>query len=349
MEDGPLEIQKDGDLLTFDETLSDTTGAAPTTKANQSTTSTEFDTALDTAENEDDDDEDGRIVPPPTNAATVPKLTTPHRTVALPNVDTPSVIDVNAVTYSTSSSSRTGSGSSTVISALTAGTSSSTTVTTNSSSSSVRTNNRPSSTARNKPKVNKIKKGSRVKTTRSKLYQVLVSDKQRESISPELPNSALFYGYVTKGSSGKGWTVKWDDLPHDDNEVQDMKRQRITVVNEGEEETQFSEKYVRELENQNVEQQKKSKKKPEIQSKDYFCGLDKEVIKDATVYELKYDDKKESILWTIMEEAEYISNDDYFHTLKSHSKPTIDISINYDDPFADNFFDYMWPDLTGSG
>ena len=134
MEDGPLEIQKDGDLLTFDETLSDTTGAAPTTKANQSTTSTEFDTALDTAENEDDDDdEDGRIVPLPTNAATVPKLTTPHRTVALPNVDTPSVIDVNAVTYSTSSSSRTGSGSSTVISALTAGTSSSSTVPTSSS------------------------------------------------------------------------------------------------------------------------------------------------------------------------------------------------------------------------
>ena len=265
MEDGPLEIQKDGDLLTFDETLTDTTGAAPTTKPNQSTTSTEFDTALDTAENEDDD-EDGRIVPLPTNAATVPKPTTPHRTVALPNVDTPSVIGVNAVTYSTSSSNRTGSGSSTVISALTAGTSSSTTVTTNSSSSSVRTNNCPSSTARNKPKVNKIKKGSRVKTTRSKLYQVLVSDKQRESISPELPNSALFYGYVTKGSSGKGWTVKWDDLPHDDNEDQDMKRQCITVVNEGEEETQFSEKVcegIRKPECRTTEEVKEEARDPE--------------------------------------------------------------------------------------
>ena len=72
-------------------------------------------------------------------------------------------------------------------------------------------------------------------------------------------------------------------------------------------------------------------------------------MKDATACELKYDDKKESILWAIIGEVEYISNDDYFHTLKSNSTLTIDISINYDDPFADNFVNYMWLDLTGSG
>ena len=145
----------------------------------------EFNIVLDEAENEDDEEKGDR------------------RRVVLPSAEAPSVIGVHAITYSTCSS-KTDSGSSAVISALTAGISSSKTVTTNSSSSSVCTNNRPSSTVRNKPKVNKIKKGSRVKRTRSKFYQVLNSDRQRESISPELPNSALFYRVVTKGSSEKG-------------------------------------------------------------------------------------------------------------------------------------------------
>ena len=53
--------------------------------------------------------------------------------------------------------------------------------------------NKPATTARNEAKQNKIKKGIRVRTTRSKLYQVLKTDKQRQLIPiDELPNSAFF-------------------------------------------------------------------------------------------------------------------------------------------------------------
>ena len=119
---------------------------------------------------------------------------------------------------------------------------------------------KPKTTSRNEKKSNKIKKGSRVKTTRSKLYQVLNTDRQRFSIPPHFPNSAIFHGTVTGGTSGKGWTVKWDDLPSDDNEVTGIKRQRLTVVQAGEEESRYNDKYLEQLKADELAQQKTKKK-----------------------------------------------------------------------------------------
>ena len=137
---------------------------------------------------------------------------------------------------------------------------------------------KPKTTARNQKKSNKIKKGVRVKTTRSKLYHVLKTDRQRAAIPTHFPNSAVFYGTVTRGNSGKGWTVKWDDLPSDECEVEGIKRQRLTVVSEGEEEKRFDEKYALQLEVDELKKQKEAKKSPEVASKDRFVNKKKDEI-----------------------------------------------------------------------
>ena len=69
-----------------------------------------------------------------------------------------------------------------------------------------RTPRNQATTARNSKskKGNKISKGVRVSTTRAQLFQILTSDAQRDALSPDFPNSALFYGTVVGGTSGQG-------------------------------------------------------------------------------------------------------------------------------------------------
>ena len=97
-------------------------------------------------------------------------------------------------------------------------------------------------------------------TTRAQLFQILTSDAQRDALSPDFPNSALFYGTVVGGTSGQGWTVKFDDLPSEENEIKKVKRNRIAVLDKGEEEPRFNAKYLLQLEEQNRDDQKKQKK-----------------------------------------------------------------------------------------
>ena len=208
---------------------------------------------------------------------------------------------------------------------------------------------KPKTTSRNEKKSNKIKKGSRVKTTRSKLYQVLNTDRQRFSIPPHFPNSAIFHGTVTGGTSGKGWTVKWDDLPSDDNEVSGIKRQRLTVIQAGEEESRYNDKYLEQLKADELAQQKTKKKSPEIESEDRFVSNDADTLKTTSFYECKWNKNEDSILWNIMGETEYIDDDQYFINMKVNSKPKLNPKIDFEKSFHHNFFEHMWPDLKGSG
>ena len=60
-----------------------------------------------------------------------------------------------------------------------------------------------------------------------------MKDNQSKSLSPELPNSALFNGNVIGGTYGKGWDVKWDDLPFEHNVTYKVIQTCLTVHDEG--------------------------------------------------------------------------------------------------------------------
>ena len=93
-------------------------------------------------------------------------------------------------------------------------------------------------------------------TTRAQLFQILTSDAQRDAFSPDFPNSAVFYGTVVGRTSGHGWTVKFDDLPSEDNEIKKIKRDTTAALGKREEKPRFNTKYILQLEEQNRDAQK---------------------------------------------------------------------------------------------
>ena len=132
--------------------------------------------------------------------------------------------------------------------------------------------------------------------------------------------------------------MKWDDLPSDECEVEGIKRQRLTIVSEGKEEKRFDEKYALQLELDELKIQKEAKKSPEVASEDRFVNKKKDELISAKVYEMKYEEKEDPILWSIHDETQYIENDDYFIKLKQESLPTINDRIDFTKPIHEFFF-----------
>ena len=89
--------------------------------------------------------------------------------------------------------------------------------------------------------------------------------KQSKYVSPELPNSDLFYITVILGTSGKGWDLKWDDLPFDHNVTHKLKCTCWTVHNEYVEEVIFNKNCQSQLNTEEKEDQNKTKISPELQ------------------------------------------------------------------------------------
>ena len=215
----------------------------------------------------------------------------------------------------------------------------------NSIISTIPTTSRNASTRKKTP----IRKGIRVWIKRVDMMQILIDQDQRNSVDPTLPNSARFYGSVIGGRSSKGWDVKWDKLPDNNNVVKAIKRRRLRTIEDGEEEKMFDEKY--ELEMMNIEEElsnKKSSKSLEIQSEDAFIKQDN--VSDARVYECKYKRDKAPIVWRIRGQDDHITNDKKFDDLcqKLRETTVFNDDIDFEGKKIDEvFFDHLWPDMTG--
>jgi hypothetical protein len=104
-----------------------------------------------------------------------------------------------------------------------------------------------------------------------------------------------FFGTIASGSGKKGYKILLDDLPVDNQEVMVRQRNMIKLVLENEEEVEFdhatdlAEAYA------NVTPQV-TRKDPLKASADDFCGLDKESLRNAAMYEIRYGKEEGDII-----------------------------------------------------
>ena len=85
------------------------------------------------------------------------------------------------------------------------------------------------------PKRPRIKKGSRVYTTKGEIFHKNLSGEQQASFPERSQRSYRVYGEVTGGSSGVGWDVKWDTFPIGHRVQKAVMRSRLHLVAGGEE------------------------------------------------------------------------------------------------------------------
>ena len=188
--------------------------------------------------------------------------------------------------------------------------------------------------------------GSRVKTTRSKLYHVLQTDAQRDCLPSTQANSHNFFGIVVGGTSQKGYDVQFDALPMDENIVQAYTRTKLTVVAKDEEEKDYD----RPPQFDSVSTTTAAKKSPFIESAEHFCSLPIPELKAAKIYVMKYDNNpQEHIIWEILADKEYVSEVENDPTTKPH---TADIpKLSHEDmetsELNKTFFKHFFPETNG--
>ena len=166
----------------------------------------------------------------------------------------------------------------------------------------------PSSKSKQKKKLRKdaqCRKGARVKVTRNTLYHVLQDDTQKES-TKKYGNHRNFFGTIASGSGKQGYKILFDALPVGNQGVNVRQRNMIKVVLANEEEAEFdhatdlAEAYA------NVTPQV-TRKDPLKASADEFCGLDKESLREAATYEMRYGKEEgDIIVWKILKDSDSI-------------------------------------------
>ena len=129
---------------------------------------------------------------------------------------------------------------------------------------------------------------------------------QRETLPTDLPETAWFFGQLVSGNSGKNYVVMVDILPHTNNKIEATKK-RLIVVKDGEEELQFDEHTVREMEQRNLEWDNEGKS-AETVSENNFVKQTQEALAAATqfVLELNKQDKEQKVEWKIHGDQEHI-------------------------------------------
>ena len=153
----------------------------------------------------------------------------------------------------------------------------------------------------------KIGINSRVKTTRSNLYHALISDVQRECLPSTQANNHNYYGTVVSGSSSKGYNVRFDALPHEENIVESFSRQKLTVVLAGEEEKDYD--HPPQFDSETTATT--SNKTLFTKSADDFCSMSEKDIAVAKCFEMRYGNNDgDRIKWEILADNVHIQEDD---------------------------------------
>jgi hypothetical protein len=199
----------------------------------------------------------------------------------------------------------------------------------------------------------KIKVRKRVKIPRFQLYHILQSDEQRAVIPKDIPNKYLFFGtVVSRGKNKNSWNVKWDALPASDNVVQNITRTKLIVVEDGEEEKPIDDDdKLDEVELNSDKEDESPEKSAKKQHEEAFCKMDRENLKDAESYTMKWGSKESDVVvWKILKDVEYVSLDDDPIILPDSVEFHKDMWNGNEDELKDPtdfFFNYIFPDITG--
>ena len=79
----------------------------------------------------------------------------------------------------------------------------------------------------------------RVKVQRKSLFHILEHEEQKEVMKRDDGNSRNYYGKVLSGNGNQGYRIQFDELPVGMQIVHIKRRERITVVEDGEEEKMY--------------------------------------------------------------------------------------------------------------
>lgn len=157
----------------------------------------------------------------------------------------------------------------------------------------------------------------------------------------------MYYGTVTGGSSSQGYHCSMDIFPLTAKTII-VKRQNLYVLDKGADEPIMDPRVWEKLQAELLESVDKSKKSPETRSEEEFCKMDTDILKDAKVFNCTYNDKEPPIVWKIYGDTEYITHDEKYSKIKNKSTPNL-ANVDFEHKtLHENFFEHVWPDMTGS-
>ena len=157
-----------------------------------------------------------------------------------------------------------------------------------------------------------IKKGSRVKTTRKKLWPILKAQEHQDAVV-SFPDNYQLYGTVVGGKVATGFTVRFDIMPAGMKDI-NVGRKRVDVVVAGEEEPAFAraddaERYAT-MEAPSEAAKKKKDPTPWKLSEEKFLALPIEDRKVIHSYDMGIDKEGTVIKWKIFGDLEYVKDVD---------------------------------------
>jgi hypothetical protein len=208
--------------------------------------------------------------------------------------------------------------------------------------SSPNTTARGSAAKQKKKNSLKRRKGARIKITRSKLFHILDDDAQRDKLR-NFGASRNYYGTIVSGDSKKGYNVKFDDLPAENQLVLVLRNKLVSVVAPGEEEKEFD--HTSTVADDCAEITNK-KCGPQQAAANDFCGLSNDVIARKAIYKMQHGkEDNEFLSWRILKDGENLE----WETIELHDDVEYlkDIDIDDDTNLNAIFFDHFFPSLKG--
>ena len=176
------------------------------------------------------------------------------------------------------------------------------------------------------------------------MYHALISDAQRECLPSTQANNHNYYGTVVSGSSSKGYNVRFDALPHEENIVESFSRQKLTVVLAGEEEKDYD----RPPQFDSETTATTSNKTLFTKSADDFCSMSEKDIAVAKSFEMRYGNNDgDRINWEILADNIHIQEDDD-DCMNIPNQAELIPEIDLETPqLSSTFFKHFFPDTTG--
>lgn len=216
----------------------------------------------------------------------------------------------------------------------------------------------PCTTSRKKQKNKEVETrigvGKRVKIERRNLYHILSTDSQRACLPHGVSADYLYFGTVVSGGGTKtirkGWDVKFDVLPMEENIIKNITRSKLSVLAPFDEEIATpvidQADQLEQICGEKDSTSKDKSKNPILRSQKEFKKLDKETKRDATNFEMCWNkkDPKDVINWKIFADNEH-------YTDRNFSPPTDSIlelsNFDLNKTVTENFFEAIFPSIKG--
>jgi hypothetical protein len=180
----------------------------------------------------------------------------------------------------------------------------------------------------------------------------VLSPNQWQHIPQDIGNSYPLFGKVIGGGGNKtakkGWVIKLDILPVDDNnKVLNVTRSKLSVLVPGEDKN--VEKHLMQSEKLHQiiskEEEKKKKMSPMNKCQAEFAALSKAVHAEATVFQMTYGENPSNCLdWEILGYQEHHIDNAFIPPTSSN---VVNFCFDFEAPLEENLFDHIFPSVTG--